>query len=173
MTQRVSNMIKQCAAVTLTAMTVLMGSSTWAAREEHTFEVSVIIPTLAFYVIPAEPDWIHRQQRLNWNLSNSTLSSVRKRFDVRHDSSAIEARLEAAPFLSNGRPGDDIALRVSFNGVELSPDVTPRQVVSAADAMTGSRVLLQIDPVKPEGGYKPGDYSGNVLMLFSAKAPGE
>lgn len=166
-------MIKQCAAVTLTAMTVLMCSSTWAAREEHTFEVSVIIPKLAFYVIPAEPDWIHQQQRLNWNLSNSTLSSVRKRFDVRHDSSAIEARLEAAPFLSNGRPGDDIALRVSFNGVELSPDVTPRQVVSAADAMTGSRVLLQIDPVKPEGGYKPGDYSGNVLMLFSAKAPGE
>jgi len=173
LTQRVSNMIKQCAAVVLTAMTVLMGSSTWAAREEHTFEVSVIIPTPAFYVIPAEADWIHRPQRLNWNLSNSTLSSVRKHFDVRHDSSAIEARLEAAPYLSNGRPSDDIALRVSFNGVELSADIAPRQVVSAADAMTGSRVLLQIDPVKPVGGYKPGDYSGSVLMLFSAKAPGE
>ncbi|VVP15434.1 hypothetical protein PS838_03563 [Pseudomonas fluorescens] len=164
-------MIKQCAAVTLMAMTVLMGSSAWAAREEHIFEVSVIIPTLAFYVIPAEPDWIHRPQRLNWNISNSTLSSVRKHFDVRHDSSAIEARLETAPYLSNGKPGDDIALRVSFNGVELSPDIAPRQVVSAADAMTGSRVLLQIDPVKPEGGYKPGDYSGSVLVLFSAKAP--
>jgi len=173
LTQRVSNMIKQCAAVALSAMTVLMGSSTWAAREEHIFEVSVTIPTLAFYVIPAEPDWIHRQQRLNWNLSNSTLSSVRKNFDVRHDSSAIEARLEAAPFLSNGRPSDDIALRVSFNGVVLKPDMVPQQVVSAADAMAGKRVMLQIDPVKPDGGYKPGDYSGNVLVLFSAKAPGE
>jgi hypothetical protein len=46
-------------------------------------------------------------------------------------------------------------------------------VVSAADAMVGTRVLLQIDPVKPVGGYKPGDYSGSVLVLFSAKAPGD
>ena len=166
-------MIKQCAAVALTAMTVLMGSLTWAAREEHTFEVSVAIPTLAFYVIPAEPDWIHRPQRLNWNLSNSTLSSVRKNFDVRHDTSAIEARLEAAPYLSNGRPSDDIALRVSFNGVELSPDIAPRQVVSAADAATGMRAMLEIAPVIPVGGYRAGEYSGNVLLLFSARAPGE
>ncbi len=173
MTQRVSNMIKQCAAVALTAMTVLTGSLTWAAREEHTFEVSVIIPTLAFYVIPAEPDWIHRPQRLNWNLSNSTLSSVRKNFDVRHDTSAIEARLEAAPYLSNGRPSDDIALRVSFNGVELSHDTSPREVLSVAEAAVGKRVMLEIAPVQPEGGYRPGDYSGNVLLLFSARAPGE
>ncbi|VVP19824.1 hypothetical protein PS862_03795 [Pseudomonas fluorescens] len=166
-------MIKHCAAVALTVMTVLTGSLTWAAREEHTFEVSVAIPTLAFYVIPAESDWIHRPQRLNWNLSNSTLSSVRKNFDVRHDTSAIEARLEAAPFLSNGTPGDDIALRVSFNGVELSPDIAPRQVLSAQDAAVGKRVMLQIEPVKPDGGYRPGDYSGNVLLLFSARAPGE
>jgi hypothetical protein len=166
-------MIKQCAAVTLMAMTVLMGSAAWAAREEHTFEVSVIIPTLAFYVIPSEPDWIQRPQRLNWNLSNSTLSSMRKNFDVHHDSSAIEARLEVAPYLSNGRPSDDIALRVSFNGVELSPDLAPRQVLSAQDAAVGKRVMLEIEPVKPAGGYQAGDYSGNVLLLFSARAPGE
>lgn len=165
-------MIKQCAAVALTAITTLTGSLTWAAREEHTFEVSVRIPTRAFYVIPAEPDWIHRPQRLNWNPSNSSLSSVRKNFDVRHDTSAIEARLEAVPFLSNGKPGDDIALRVSFNGVELSHEALPREVLSAAEAMAGSRVPLEIAPVKPAGGYRPGDYSGNVLLLFSAKAPG-
>ncbi|MEO4017388.1 CS1 type fimbrial major subunit, partial [Pseudomonas rossensis] len=146
---------------------------TWAAREEHTFEVSVSIPTRSFYLIPAEPDWIHRPQRLNWNPSTSTLSSVRKHFDVRHDTSAIEARLDAAPYLSNGKPGDDIALRVSFNGVELSPESVPRQVVSAAEAAAGKRVLLEIDPVMPSGGYRPGDYSGNVLLLFSARAPGE
>ena len=172
MTQRVSNMIKQCTAVVLTAMTVLMSSLTWAAREEHTFEVSVIIPRQPFFVIPAEPDWIHKPQRMNWNLSNSTLSSVRKNFDVHHSSGSIEARLEAAPYLSNGRSSDDIALRVSFNGVELSPDMTPRLVVSATEAMARSRVSLQIDPIKPAGGYKPGDYSGYVLIEFSAKAPG-
>lgn len=166
-------MIKQCAAVALTAMTALMGSLTWAAREEHTFEVSLSIPTRSFYLIRAEPDWIHRPQRLNWDASTSTLSSVRKHFDVRHDTSAIEARLEAVPYLSNGRPVDDIALRVSFNGVELSPDLSPRQVVSAADAAAGTRVLLEIAPVMPSGGYRPGDYNGNVLLLFNARAPGE
>lgn len=166
-------MIKQCAAVALTAMTALMGSLTWAAREEHTFEVSVSIPTRSFYLIPSEPDWIHRPQQLNWNPSTSTLSSVRKHFDVRHDTSAIEARLEAAPYLSNGRPVDDIGLRVSFNGVELSPDTVPRLVVSAADASVGTRALLEIAPVMPSGGYRPGDYSGNVLLLFNARAPGE
>lgn len=166
-------MIKQCAAVALTAMTVLMGSLTWAAREEYTFEVSVSIPSRSFYLIPAEPGWIHRPQRLNWNPSTSTLSTVRKHFDVRHDTSAIEARLEAAPYLSNGRSVDDITLRVSFNGVTLSPDLSPRLVVSAADAAAGKRVLLEIAPVMPSGGYRPGDYSGNVLLLFSARAPGE
>ncbi|MGH8331523.1 MAG: CS1 type fimbrial major subunit [Pseudomonas sp.] len=166
-------MIKQCAAVALTAMTALMGSLTWAAREELTFEVSVSIPTRSFYLIPAEPDWIHRPQRLNWNPSTSSLSSVRKNFDVRHDTSAIEARLEAAPYLSNGRPADDIVLRVSFNGVELSPDLSPRLVVSAADATAGKRVLLEIAPVMPSGGFRPGDYSGNVMLLFNARAPGE
>lgn len=166
-------MIKQCAAVVLTAMTVLTGSLTWAAREEHTFEVSLTIPSRSFYLIPAEADWIHRPQRLHWDHPTSTLSSVRKNFDVRHDTSAIEARLEATPYLSNGRPSDDIALRVSFNGVELSPDIAPRQVVSAADAAAGIRVPLEIEPVKPVGGYRPGDYSGNVLLLFSARAPGK
>ncbi len=154
MTQRVSNMIKQCAAVALTAMTALMGSLTWAAREEHTFEVIVSVPARSFYVIPAEPDWIHRPQRLIWSPSASSLSSVRRNFDVRHDTSAIEARLEAAPYLSNGRAVDDIALRVSFNGVELSPDLSPRLVVSAADAAAGKRVLLEIDPVMPSGGLQ-------------------
>jgi hypothetical protein len=98
---------------------------------------------------------------------------VRKYFDVRHDTSAIEARLESAPYLSNGRPADDISLRVTFNKVELSAEMAPREVVSQAEAAAGTRVLLQIDPINPEGGYRPGDYAGNVLLLFSARAPGE
>jgi hypothetical protein len=66
-----------------------------------------------------------------------------------------------------------MALRVSFNGVELSPDLSSRLVVSAAEAAAGTRVLLEIAPVKPPGGYRPGDYDGNVLLLFNARAPGE
>ena len=164
-------MIKQCTAVALLAATGLTGAVAWAAREEHTFEVSLTIPSRPFYVIPAEPDWIHRPQRLEWDYPTSTMGSVQKNFDVRHESSAIEARLDAMPYLTNGRPGEEIQLRVSFNGVELQ--TSAQQVLSREEAATGKRVPLQIDPVKPEGGYKPGDYSGNVLMLFSAKAPGE
>lgn len=165
-------MIKQWTVAAMAAVTALMGSVSWAAREEHTFEVSVTIPTRAFYVIPVEPDWIHREQRLNWNTATANLSSVRKTFDVRHDTSAIEARLEAPAYLSNGKAEDDIHLRVSFNGVLLSADSVPQEVVSAADAATGSRVMLEIVPVKPADGFRAGDYRGNVLLQFNARAPG-
>ncbi|MHC8368385.1 CS1 type fimbrial major subunit [Pseudomonas sp. ZT5P21] len=166
-------MIKQCAIVALMAITGLMSDVAWTAREEHTFDVSLTIPSRPFYIIPAEPGWIHQPQRLNWDYPSSTMGGLRKHFDVRHDTSAIEARLERAPYLSNGRPSEDIALQVSFNGVELSPDIPPRQVVSREEAAVGKRVLLEIQPVKPVGGYKPGDYAGNVMLLFNAKAPGE
>ncbi|KAB0498794.1 CS1 type fimbrial major subunit [Pseudomonas vancouverensis] len=166
-------MIKQSAVVAATAITALMSTLAGAAREEQVFEVSLTIPTRAFYILPAEPGWIHQAQRLNWDYPTSNLSSVRKYFDVRHDTSAIEARLDSAAYLSNGKPGEEIALRVSFNHVVLSPDIRPRLVVSAADAAVGTRVLLDIEPQKPVGGYRPGDYSGNVLLLFNARAPGE
>ncbi|BBP72674.1 hypothetical protein PHLH6_46780 [Pseudomonas sp. Seg1] len=165
-------MIKQCTVAAVMVAAALTATATWAAREEHTFEVSLTVPSRPFYVIPAEPDWIHRPQRLDWNYVTSSLGSVHKNFDVRHDTSAIEARLEAVPYLSNGRAGEDIELRVAFNGVPLSAEMPPRQVVSQEEAAAGKRVLLEIDPVKPAGGYRPGEYSGNVLLLFNARAPG-
>jgi len=166
-------MIKQCIVVALTAATALMSMLVAAVREEHTFEVMLTIPTRGFYIVPAEPGWIHQPQRLNWDHPTASLGSLSKHFDVRHDTSAIEARLASQAILSNGRPGEDIALKVSFNDVELSHDPRPRQVVRAADAAVGMRVLLQIEPQKPAAGYRPGDYSGNVLLLFNARAPGE
>lgn len=168
---QITDRIKQATIAGCMGVLTLISACAFAAREEHTFEVSADIPTLGFYIIPTETDWIHRPQQLIWNPSTSTLNSVRKYFDVRHDTSAIEARLEVVPFLSNGRPVDDILLRVSFNGVWLG--LSPQRVVSAAEAATGARVLLEIAPVIPFGGYRPGDYNGNVLLLFNARAPGE
>lgn len=164
-------MIKLCAVATLTAFTALVSEPGWAARETLNFEVTLTIPSRPFYILPVEPDWIHRPQRLNWDYPSSTMGGVQKYFDVRHDTSAIEARLGNAPYLSNGRPGEEIGLKVSFNNVELSADIRPREVVSREEAAAGTRVLLDIQPVKPSGGYKPGDYDGNVLLLFNAKAP--
>ncbi|WP_213938399.1 CS1 type fimbrial major subunit [Pseudomonas sp. dw_612] len=165
-------MIKQCTVATLLAATALISLSALAAREEHIFEVSVTVPTRSFYIIPSETGWIHREQILPWNVATARLGSLRKYFDVRHDTSAVEARLDANPYLSNGHDADNIGLRVRFNGVELSHAIEPRLVVTAADAALGSRVLLEIEPQQPPGGYRAGDYYGNVLLLFNARAPG-
>jgi hypothetical protein len=166
-------MIKQCIAAVLLAATALASAAAWGAREEHTFEVSLTIPSRPFYIIPAEPDWIHRPQRLEWDYPRSTLNGLQRNFDVRHDSSAIEARLAFDAFLENGRPGGVIELRVFFNDVELSSHITPRQVLSEEEAAGGKRVALRIDPIEPMDGYRSGDYHGNVVLMFYASAPGE
>jgi hypothetical protein len=161
----------------LTVMHVLAAAllaSPWAdaAREVHTFDVFVTIPTQAFYVIPADPGWIHREQRLPWNLTASTLGSLRKYFDVKNEAGSIEARLDGRPYLSNGTDAHDIALRVLFNGKLLSEHENS-EVVSLTEAAPGKRVLLEIVPMPPaDGVYKPGSYFGSVNMIFNAVMPG-
>ncbi|WP_419711845.1 CS1 type fimbrial major subunit [Pseudomonas sp. NFX224] len=164
-------MVKQSIIAVCAGVMALVSALTFAAREERTFEVSVDIPTLGFYVIPAETNWIHLEQTLPFNIHTKTLEGLRKNFDVKHDTSAIEARLEAEPYLSNGRDDQNIYLRVSFNGQELSHDPQPREVVSAAQAMAGGRFLLEIQPKVPGGGYRPGVYYGSVQLIFIAAAP--
>jgi len=166
-------MNKHCVAAVLAVISALTGATAWAARETLQFEVTLTIPSRSFYILPSEPGWIHRPQVLLWNYPDSTLGGFSRNFDVRHDTSAIEARLESAPYLSTGRPGENIDLRVRFNNVELSADPAFRQVLSKEEAATGKRVPLEIDPIVPAGGYKAGDYFGNVLVLFNARAPGE
>lgn len=165
-------MFKKLTIVLSLASAVLGSAAAFAAIERQTFEVSVTVPTLAFYVLPADPDWIHREQRLPWNLVTSTLGSLRKSFDVKNEAGSIEARLEGRPYLSNGTDAHDIALRVMFNGRLLS-ELESSEVVSQEDAALGKRVLLEIAPVPPlDGVYKSGDYFGSVNMMFNAVLPG-
>lgn len=152
---------------------VMMGVSAgvFAVREEHTFEVFVTIPTQAFYVIPSDPGWIHREQQLPWNLTSSTLGGLRKYFDVKNEAGSIEARLEGRPYLSNGTDAHDIGLRVSFNGKLLSEHANT-EVVPLAEAAPGKRVLLEIVPMPPaDGVYKAGNYLGSVNIIFNAVTP--
>jgi hypothetical protein len=61
-------------------------------------------------------------------------------------------------------------LNVEFNDVKLS--ATPVQVVSAQDALAGTRVDLKISAAAaPATGYVPGDYTGTVAMTFDAVVP--
>lgn len=164
-------MIKLSAVALWTGVAALMSSVAFAAREEHRFEVSVDIPTLGFYVIPAESDWIHLEQTLPWNIHTRSLEGLRKQFDVKHDTSAIHARLESEPYLSNGRDEQNIYLLVSFNGKTLSHAPQAVEVLSREQAVAGGRFALQIQPQVPAGGYKPGRYYGSVNLVFSAAAP--
>ncbi|MFO5730145.1 hypothetical protein ACLBSV_30135, partial [Klebsiella pneumoniae] len=95
---------------------MVVGSSAYAAREVREFDVSLDVPKPIFYVLPVESDWIHHNQYLEWNAIYSTLGSLRKTFDVRNNSGAITAELIGKPVLSNGIPGQEIALSVTFNG---------------------------------------------------------
>ncbi|MCP1441407.1 hypothetical protein J3D54_000539 [Pseudomonas sp. GGS8] len=165
-------MFKKLTVMPVLAAALLASSWAYAAREVHTFDVFVTIPTLAFYVIPADPGWIHREQRLPWNLTASTLGSLRKYFDVKNEAGSIEARLEGRPYLSNGTDAHDIGLRVLFNGKLLSEHENS-EVVSLTEAAPGKRVLLEIVPMPPaDGVYKPGSYFGSVNMIFNAILPG-
>ncbi|MBV4520133.1 fimbrial protein [Pseudomonas sp. SWRI74] len=157
--------------MTLVSMVALtLGSvCAYALVERETFEVSITIPTAEFYVLPVDPDWIGREQKLTWDLNAQELSSLRKQFDVKNSNGEITARLSEVPYLSNGRHVDNIALDVQFNRVKLS--VLDAPVISEMDGKTGKRVELVIAAVKPDDGYKPGEYYGSVHMIFEASAP--
>lgn len=162
-------MIKRLITLTCVVLGALTSVSAPAIVERQTFAVSVTVPTAEFHVIPVDPGWIGREQKLHWNLTSEQLSPLRKQFDVRNSNGAIAARLSMAPYLSNGRDGDHIALEVTFNRIKLTVDNT--EVISALDGKTGKRVELLIAAVKPDGGYKPGEYHGSVHMIFEAIAP--
>lgn len=165
-------MFKTLLFLSLSAAVSWASTSTFAAREVHEFEVSVTIPSLAFYVLPADPNWIHREQKLAWDLASSTLGGLRKYFDVRNDAGSIDARLDGRPYLSNGNDADDVVLAVKFNG-QLLTETEDNPVVSPSEAALGKRVLLEISPFPPSDGiYKPGNYFGNVNIIFNAVMPG-
>jgi hypothetical protein len=165
-------MLKKLTVVPLSAVALWACTAAFAAREVHHFEVLVTIPSHAFYVIPADPGWIHQEQQLPWNLVTSTLGGLRKYFDVKNEAGSIKARLEGRPYLSNGTDAHDIGLRVLFNG-RLLNELESTEVVSLSDAALGKRVLLEVVPVPPaDGVYKPGNYFGSVNMIFNAVLPG-
>jgi hypothetical protein len=162
-------MIKRLITLTCLVLGALTSVSAPAIVERQTFAVSVTVPTSEFFVIPVDPGWIGREQKLHWNLTAEVLSPLRKHFDVKNANGAITARLSEMPYLSNGRDVDNIAVDVTFNRIKLTVDNT--EVVSQVDGKTGKRVELVIAAVKPDDGYKPGEYYGSVHMIFEAIAP--
>jgi hypothetical protein len=162
-------MFRKMTAMTLSVFLLLSSLYAFAISERETFEVSVTIPSADFYVLPVDPEWLGREQKLDWIRSSGELSRLRKSFDVKNSNGGIVARLLTEPYLSNGRDVDNIALDVSFNRTKLTVDNA--EVVSQADGKAGRRVDLEIAAVKPRDGYKSGEYYGSVHMIFEAIAP--
>lgn len=71
------------------------------------------------------------------------------------------------PMLSNG--ANTIAMKVIFNQQALG--LSPQRVVEEGEAKNGKRVLLEIAALKPDDGYVPGQYFGNVQIIFDALRP--
>jgi hypothetical protein len=162
-------MLKIWVTVTSVAPLWLVSLYAFAITERETFEVSITIPAAEFFVLPIDPGWIGREQKLDWNLTAEELSPLRKHFDVKNTNGGIAARLTTEPYLNNGRDVDNISLDVRFNQIKLTLDNTV--VINELDGKTGKRVTLVIAAIKPSDGYKPGEYYGSVHMIFEAIAP--
>jgi len=160
-------MVKQWVILNGLIALALASTSALAIQERHSFEVSVTIPVHEAYVLPSEPDWMGQDQLLAWNLVTSELSRLRKNFDVKNLNGGIAARLGAEPYLFNGR--NRIDLQVLFNRIPLTLDAV--EVVNAMEASAGRRAELDIAAIKPDGGYRGGEYYGTVHLVFDFLAP--
>ncbi|RMT89449.1 hypothetical protein ALP39_03430 [Pseudomonas marginalis pv. marginalis] len=160
-------MVKQWVILNGLIALALASTSALAIQERHSFEVSVTIPVHEAYVLPSEPDWMGQDQLLAWNLVTSELSRLRKNFDVKNLNGGIAARLGAEPYLFNGR--NRIDLQVLFNRIPLTLDAV--EVVNAMEASAGRRAELDIAAIKPEDGYRGGEYYGTVHLVFDFLAP--
>lgn len=137
----------------------------YAIREEKTFEVTVSIPTPDFYVLPNDPGFLEREQKMGWDINRKTLLPLSTSFDVRNANGGITARLGHEPVLSNGK--DLISLNVMFNNQLLT--LSDTEVVSESVANVGSRVPLKIEAIEPQDGFFAGEYYGSVQIIFDAQ----
>ena len=137
----------------------------YAIREEKTFEVTVSIPTPDFYVLPNDPGFLEREQKMGWDINRKTLLPLSTSFDVRNANGGITARLGHDPVLSSG--SELINLDVRFNNQLLTLNDT--QVVTESEAKAGLRVPLKIEAIEPQDGFVGGEYFGSVQIIFDAQ----
>ncbi|WP_219268458.1 CS1 type fimbrial major subunit [Pseudomonas sp. Xaverov 259] len=160
-------MFKKIAIAVPMTLLALASTGVFAAGEAaHSIQLTAHVPTTSFYVQPVNSDVVNVPQVLVYDAISSTFKPLVESFDTKNTAGSIHASIEqATTYLFNG--STKIDLDVEFNGVKLG--ATPVQVVTAQNALTGSRVVLEITPVAaPSTGYVPGDYTGTVAMTFDS-----
>lgn len=157
------------------ALFATLGATQASAADPVEIQVQLVasVPSIAFYVVPAEIGWIGVPQRMEWTpdpVLGGKLSTLRKAFDVKNSSGAIAARLtdSTGAYLSDGT--GMIPLEVHFNNKELN-QAASQEVISATEAAAGKRVDLTIAAVETGSPIPPGEYTGIVNMTFDAVPP--
>jgi hypothetical protein len=136
-------------------------------NQSYTINLSAVIPSDSFMVIPVESGWISQTQEMAYDLGTKKLQPFSKDFQYKNISGAIQATLTntdatGQSILSNGT--DTIPLAVTFNGVPLTNTAT--EVVAAAAAQTGGRTALRINQATEDALTVNGSFTGQVAMIF-------
>lgn len=145
-----------------------MGAAQAADNQSYTINLKADIPSDSFQVIPVEAGWINQTQNMGYDIASQKLQVFEKQFQYKNTSGGIQATLTGSldsagqPLLSNGT--DTIPLAVSFNGVALKNTATA--VVTADEAKTGGRTMLQIAQADDKALTVNGSFTGSVSMIF-------
>lgn len=136
-------------------------------NDQVLFTVSAIVPASDFYA-KAENDWHLIEQPLVYR--DGILQPITdKRIEMKSTHGAIRAKLGyAAELLPSATGGTAIPLTIALNGKVLGA-TTPVEVYPGSDAGKVVFAPLRIATTNPT--YQPGNYSGNVSMLFETKEP--
>ena len=152
----------------ISGLALLFASSVIALEvEELTYSVFVDVPSLDYYVLPADPLFFIQEQELEWDEGSRDFEPLSTRFRVRNKGGSLTVKSVGLPILVRGfdMPGW-IDLNVTINGTELS--YAPLPILNQATAQEEAEVVLLVNAVKPRGGYIPGVYKGYVYLVFES-----
>lgn len=157
-------MFKKFALSAAVAAVALNASSAFAADDARSsIHITADIPTKQFHAQPRDPNW-GKDERMAYNPVSGELSSLRATYDVKNTEGSVHAYIEGGPAsLFNG--SNAIALRTSFNGVELS--ATPQEVVDDPQSTPGTQADMVIVPAKPLD-TQNGLYTGDFTVVFDS-----
>jgi hypothetical protein len=157
-------MLKQIVSSTALVAAALSSSLAFAADDARSsIHISATIPSKQFHVMPRDPEF-GRDEVMNYNLVNGTLSSLRQTYDVKNTEGSVHAYIEGGPAsLFNG--SDAIALTTAFNGVTLT--ALPQEVVTDAASTPGTQAVLTIAAAKPAD-TQNGLYTADMTLIFDA-----
>ena len=157
-------MFKKIAFAAPLAVLALSSSMAFAVDEARsTINISATIPSKVFHAQPVNPDF-GKDEQMNYNLVDGTLSSLRAPYDIRHTNGSVGAYVEGGPQpLFNG--ADNIALTYTFNGVTLTG--ASQEVVGDTESNGGMRADLVIAAAKPLA-TQAGLYTANPVVIFDA-----